>query len=335
MGLDKSLGQPDKERLLAALNHEKGDRVPNWEILVDDRATRHILGLPQVGERITLWSLPPKEAVRLVNATGQDAIICSLTVSGIEDGSILNDADYDQLKLPDPTLARKKMQSWIEAVSGTSVGLFARVSGPLTCTYMTTGPVPIESFMYLLYDNLPLIERMMDDFVDYHIGVLESIADLPFDFFYIGDDVSSTTGPLISPDHLQTLWAPRTARLVKAAKAIGKPIIFHCCGMQAPILPYLLEWGIDAVHPLQPVANDIYAVKAKYGKRLTLVGNIDAAKELSFGSEEEVRQSVREHIDQLADGAYVVCSSHSIIDSVKPENYLAMCDETQKYGVYR
>jgi len=93
---------------------------------------------------------------------------------------------------------------------------------------------------------------------------------------------------------------------------------------------------VNAVHPIQPVANDIYAIHAEYGDRLTLVGNIDVASVLSYGTPAEVRQNVREHIDRLAgSGGYIVCSSHSIIDSVPPENYLAMVRATQEFGVGR
>jgi uroporphyrinogen decarboxylase len=330
-----NLCKPDKRRLLAALNHEKSDRVPNFEILIDNKASKQILGLPAGGEKITSWTLNPRDAVRLMTKVGQDAVACSLTWMGTGEGTILTHDDFDKVIVPDPAGARDTMKPWIDAVTGTGMGLCARMSGPLTLSYCVAGPVPIESFMYMLYDDLPLVERMMDTYTDYHLAVIHAIADLPFDFFYIGDDLSSSTGPLISPDHIKELWAPRTERLIRAAQALGKPIIFHCCGMQAPILPYMLEWGVNAVHPIQPVANDIYAMKKKYGAKLTLVGNIDVASELSFGTEEDTRRSVRKHIDELADGSYVVCSSHSIIDSVKPENYLAMCDETQKYGAYQ
>ena len=70
---------PDINRLMAAFAHEKADRVPNWEVLIDDRATRHILGLPPGGQRVTSWTLSPAEAVRLAEAVGQDAILCSMT----------------------------------------------------------------------------------------------------------------------------------------------------------------------------------------------------------------------------------------------------------------
>ncbi|MBN2584366.1 MAG: hypothetical protein JXL80_14995 [Planctomycetes bacterium] len=330
-----SLAAPNIERLLAALDHRKLDRVPNFEILIDNKATRQILGMPAEGDRVTLWTLPPREAVRLVTAVGQDAVACSLTWMVEPDGSILTDDDADRIVPPDPRQARDRMQPYLDAIRGTGVGLCARLSGPMTLTYMALGPVPIQSFMYLLYDNRPLVERLMDMFVDYHVAVIEAVKDLPYHFYYIGDDISSTTGPMISPKDLADLWAPRTERLIRTARATGRPIIFHCCGMQAPILPYLADWGVSAVHPLQPVANDIYAVKAEYGDRLALVGNIDVAGCLSFGTADETRESVREHIDRLADdGGYVVCSSHSIIDSVKVENYLAMCEATREFGRY-
>lgn len=328
------LREPSIERLLAALSHRKGDRVPNFEILIDNRSTRHILGMPAEGERVTLWTLPPEEAVKLVQAVGQDAVPCSMTWTLPESGCILSHADVDRvLQPPDPRQARAKLQTYLDAVRGTGVGVVARLSGPMTLTYMALGPVPIESFMYLLYDQPDLVERVMDIFLDYHLRLIEAIADLPYHLYYIGDDIASSLGPLVSPDVLERLWAPRTERLIRAALASGRPILFHCCGKLDAVLPYLLKWGVQAVHPIQPVANDIYALRAAVGERLTLVGNIDVDAVLSRGTPETVRADVREHIARLArGGSYVVCSSHSIIDSIPPENYLAMVEETRDFG---
>ncbi len=319
------------DRLLNALQRKPVDRVPNFEIIVDNRSTRKLLGMPAEGSSVTSWTVAPQDAVRLARMTGQDAIVCSLTWMA-EEGSIESRADADAIVIPDPVDARGSMQACLDAIQGTNLGVVARLTGPLTLTYMAMGPVPIESFMMWLYDDLELVEHLMDMFVDYHLRLIDAISDMPYHLYYIGDDVSSSTGPMISPHHLAELWAPRARRLVQAAKATGKPIIFHCCGMQAPILPYLVKWGVNAVHPIQPVANDIYRMKADWGEHLTLIGNIDAAGVLTSGTPDEVRAEVREHIDRLAnDGGYVVCSSHSIVDSIPPENYLAMCDEAARY----
>ena len=327
--------EPKISRLLAALNHKKGDRVPNWDVLVDDRSLKYILKRPQGGPRETTWSVPPADAVKVARAVGQDSIVCSLTWS-LEEGSILSGKDLDKVIPPDPAVAREKLEAYLKAVKGTEMGVCARLSGIMTLTYMALGPVPIQSFMYLLYDDPALVKRLMDLFLDYHMRLIEAIKDLPYHFYYIGDDIGSTAGPLISPESMNEFWVPKAKLLINTAQATGRPIIFHCCGVQAPILPYMLEWGVNAVHPIQPVANDIYAIRVKYGNKLTLVGNIDVAGVLSFGTPAEVRESVRDHIERLAkDGSYVVCSSHSIIDSVPPENYLAMVKAAQEFGVFK
>lgn len=310
------------DRLLKTFNREVADRPPNFEILIDARSCSHILGRETTD---TLWSMPPEDAVRIALAVGQDAIPCSLTWCA-EEGSVHGPADLAEVQPPDPKEAREKLQRYVDAVEGTKVGLCARLSGPLTLAYMSTGPTPIESFMYLLYDEPQMIEDLMDLYMDYHIAMMETIKDLPFHMYYIGDDLSSSTGPLISPADLDRLWAPRAERLVKAALATERPVLFHCCGDETPILPYLVDWGVQGVHPLQPVANDIDAIHAEFGDRITLVGNIDVSELLSFGTPEQAREDTFEHLDKFyGDNAgYIVCSSHSIIDSVVPENYLAM-----------
>lgn len=331
--MSENLSEPNIERLLSALNHEKGDRVPNWDVLLDDRTLRHILKKPMGKERITTWSVSPEDAVIAAQATSQDSIVCSLSWH-LPEGSILTEKDLDKAVLPDPSIAREKLKSYLAAVKGTKIGVCARLSAPMSSAYMSLGPIPIQSFMYLLYDDPVLVKRLIDLYLKYGLQLIEAIKDLPYHFYYIGDDVGSTAGPLISPDSMKEFWEPKTKELIRAAQATERPIMFHCCGMQTPILPFMAEWGVNAMHPLQPVANDIYAVKAKYGNKLTLVGNIDVAGLLSFGTPEDVRQSVKEHIERLADGSYVVCSSHSIIDSVPPENYLAMVEATKEFGKY-
>ncbi|MFA4944186.1 MAG: uroporphyrinogen decarboxylase family protein [Lentisphaeria bacterium] len=125
---------------------------------------------------------------------------------------------------------------------------------------------------------------------------------------------------------------------------IGPRSIAHCLGrasydldfwtMPPAVIPYWLEWGVEACHPLQSGANDIYAFKAKYGDRLCPVGNISVAL-LSSGTADEVRADTRRHIEALAkDGGYVVCSDHSIVASVLPENFLAMVATAHEFGQY-
>jgi uroporphyrinogen-III decarboxylase len=319
---------PDIERLLAAFRREPTEEVPNFEIVIDPRSLSHLLGTPV---RDNLWSIAPPQRVEAVQAVGQDAIPCPLH-AGIPEASLQSEADVEALAFPNPNVARARVQACLDTVAGTGVGVCACITGPLTSAYMAWGPVAIESFMFLLYDDEDLAARLMDRFVEHYEAVLDAVADLPLHFYYIGDDVGGSAGPMIGPRHLEALWAPRARRLVDRAHEADKPVLFHCCGDQSSVLPFAIEWGVEAIHPLQPPVNDIYGVHQQYGDRLCLVGNVDAGGVLTFGSPAEVRKDTREHLERLSGGGGYVCgSSHSIIDSIPPENYLAMVEAIHEF----
>lgn len=317
---------PDIDRLLSALHRVKPDRTPNFEVMFNERNTSHLLGRPAG----TFWAMPPGEAVELVQRVGQDAIVCSCTLTDNR-AVVAGPADLDELEYSDPQAVREKMLTYLDAVAGTRVGVCARIGGPLCQTYMACAPVPIESFMYLLYDQPELVETMLERFTEGILRVLDAIAPLPFHLFYLGDDLGTNLGPMISPKHIANLWAPRYERIVRAMQATGRPIINHCCGDQSSVLPWLRRWGVDATHPIQPGPNDIDAIHREHGAHLALIGNIDVAGILSCGTPDEVYRDTVAHIERFGPG-YVVCSSHSIIDSVPPENYLAMVRAAHECG---
>jgi len=323
---------PDIGRLLAAFHNEKLDRTPNFEAAMEPRNVSRILG------RTTdknLGELPPEERLKVIEAIGQDAIPCNLRFD-IEYGSVEKLSDMAQFTFCNPEKGYHELKACCDAVRKSGAGVYCALNSVLTPTYMVIGPVPIESFMYKVVDDRELVERLMDTFLENDLKLIDTIKDLPFDFFYIGDDVSYTGGTMISPDLLDELWVPRMKTIIDAARATGRPVLFHCCGDLSYVLPHLVRWGVDGVHPLQANANNIYEVYEQYGEQLTLVGNIDVMTVLSHGTVEEVRADTEEHIQRLSgNGGYVVCSSHSIIDSIPPENFMAMVDTAQTRGVYQ
>jgi uroporphyrinogen decarboxylase len=313
------------------MHHEKSDRVPNLEVMFDPRAVSHLLGRPSSA---TFWGADPETAVAIARAAHQDAIFCSLTWSAPL-GSITSLEEALALRPPDPEDSRVKLKRFLAAVAGTGVGVVVRLSCPFSLSYTSTGPIPIQSFMYMLYDEPQLVSHLMTLYKETALRQIEAIRDLPFHLIYLGDDIASNDGLLVSPRTMDQVWYEPTSELVGACLDTERPVIFHCCGKQEYLYPYLVQWGVQAVHPIQPGANDIYEVHREWGEKLTLIGNIDINAAMSFGTAQEVRDDTREHIERLAcDGGYVVCSSHSIIDSVIPENYMAMVDATIEYGAY-
>ncbi|MFZ2655009.1 MAG: uroporphyrinogen decarboxylase family protein [Victivallales bacterium] len=316
--MDDRLKNPDINRLLAAFAHRDADRVPNFEITINGRGISHILGI-QTDQG--LWQITPESSIKVVKGIGQDAIPCPLQFH-LEQGSICNNDDFERMKksvvYPD---VKCKLESYLKAVKGTNIGVCPCLSGSLTAAYLAAGPVSIESFMIMIFEQPDLVGNLLDFYMEYTLNVIRQIKDLPFHFIYVGDDVTGFVGP----DRLSELWAGRHERIIRAAKATGKPVMCHCCGPMADVLPYFKKWEVDAIHPMQTNVNDIYQIHRDY-PGFALVGNIDINL-LSFGKKEEVVSDTKTHIDRLSDdNSYVVCSSHSIIDSVIPENFLAMVE---------
>jgi uroporphyrinogen decarboxylase len=326
---------PNVERLLAAFQKKQHDRVPNFEVLVDPAMMRHIMGWSDVLDRgKNSGSLSAAEAVEYAKRTCQDAIPC-WTSAGLSKhwGTICSWEDIEKIAPPDPNKFREKVESYLAAVAGTNIGVWVTINCPFHRTFMAVGPVPIQSFMLKVYDDLPFVEHLMDLGQQYQIEILEAIADLPVSFVYMDDDVCTSSGYFISPRMMDSIWVPRAERLVGLVKRMGVPIIWHCCGKLDPVLPLLAKWGVAAIHPVQPSCNDIYAIKREWGEHLCLIGNMNIEGVLAFGSPTEVIADTKEHIDRLSyNGGYVVASSHSIVDSIPPENYFAMIHAAQEYG---
>ena len=152
-----------------------------------------------------------------------------------------------------------------------------------------------------------------------------------------GEDWAGRTGPLISPKAYRRLVLPRLQKLTAECHRLGIPFIKHTDGNIIRVEQELLvESGIDAYQAIEPVAGmDIGRLKQRYGKHLTLMGNVDCAHLLCEGTPEEVAAVTRQTIQAAAPGGgFVLTSSNSIHGGVRLENYMAMLETAHKYGTY-
>jgi uroporphyrinogen decarboxylase len=109
-------------------------------------------------------------------------------------------------------------------------------------------------------------------------------------------------------------------------KELDLYVIKHTDGNLWSILDMIIDSGIDCLDPIDPQAGmDLAEVKAKYGARVALKGNVDCAELMSFGTPEEVIESTKEVLRiGMPGGGFILSSSNSIHSTVKPENYAAM-----------
>jgi len=157
------------------------------------------------------------------------------------------------------------------------------------------------------------------------------------DVLLTGDDFGSQNGPLVSPEMWVEFLQEGFAGYVGLAKSHGLRVMHHTCGGVRPLVPLLIENGLDVLQSLQPEAAgmDLRGLKAEFGGRLAFHGGISIQRTLPFGSAEDVRREVRDRVEGLAPGGgYILCTAHNIQADTPVENVQALVEAYAEYGPY-
>ncbi len=178
-----------------------------------------------------------------------------------------------------------------------------------------------------------IMDRLGEVYVENLRRVLDLVGDR-LDMIYFYDDVATQNSLMISKSMWREFVRPHHARLVELAHARGLKVMYHCDGAIYPLIPDLIELGIDLLNPIQPDAKNMDGrrLKAEFGDRLAFHGGIDIMRILPQGTPDEVRAEVRERVQVLGrGGGYVLCSSHHIQPDTPVENVLAMYEVGLRY----
>ena len=154
------------------------------------------------------------------------------------------------------------------------------------------------------------------------------------------DDLGTQSSTLIDPAQLRAWIIPRYKRIFAFIKEQhpGVKTFMHSCGAIRPLIPDLIDAGLDILNPVQFPAHDmdLKRLKADFGKDLVFWGGgIDTQSTLCKGTPDEVRDQVKRILDIMAPGGgYVFAPVHNIQDDVSAANFWAMWDTLMEYGKY-
>ena len=156
--------------------------------------------------------------------------------------------------------------------------------------------------------------------------------------FIIGDDYGTQKGLQISPTMFRELIKPYLTRICTLIHETCPHVIIlkHACGSIAPIIPDLIEAGIDAINPVQTTAKNMDAafLKKEFGKDVTFWGGGVSCQSTMFsGTVEDVRKEVREKLEIFSPGGgYVFCADHDIQEHVQPEMIEIVFQSALEFG---
>lgn len=356
------------ERIITALECKKPDKVPTFELLIDEASIIKLSKLI-IDDSINVENIKTKfgeesyETLELHCLIAEKLYLDSITtvfstgITNIDENiaidrfgtkyhlsehgqplpfegpinSLEDTIGYDMTKhLKDDDF--NKPRYVVEKTKG-DIAVFLLLSDPFKLSWKLRGGMENLLFDYAL--NPKLVHKLASITTEFNLAAIEYAASIGINAIAVEGDLAGSTSLIMSPEHFQEFIKPYLIEIVRSAHDKGLKIIKHSDGNIWQIIDDLVEIGFDGIHPIQPQCMDIGEVKGYLKNKACIIGNIDCQELLPNSSPGEVEQAVRETIEIASPGGgYIISSSNSIHPGVKPENYIAMVKAVQKYGKY-
>jgi uroporphyrinogen decarboxylase len=179
----------------------------------------------------------------------------------------------------------------------------------------------VDMFKTELETELALLDRVWD-------------AGYTFDSIFWYDDMGYKQNQFFSMRMYRNLLKPFHQKAIDWAHAHGIYAHLHSCGDVRPLVPELVDMGLDALNPLEVKAGmDPVALKAEYGDKLVLHGGVNA---VLYDQPEEIAAEMERVIPKLKeDGGYIFSSDHSIPSSVSLSDFRQIIELAKRLGSYQ
>ncbi len=334
------------ERVMTSLKFEEPDRVPIAEFVIDRKVYTALMP-----EARTQYDFDVKMGMDVLQARAWYKIVSEQGSSFTDEWGIVYTRNVEAVphpvkpaysdlgflkdfKVPDPDLPERL---------DTLPQLVADHKGERAIAYAlramflwSANLVGLDNLLEYMYTEPRFVHDLFDTLVEAQTRLAVNAVRAGADIIVETDDVAFNTGPLMSPQMFDTFITPRLKRFADAVHEAGGYFLKHTDGNIMKLVDSFIAAGADGLQSIDPIAGmSMGEMKQKYGKKLSLWGNIDCGGLLTDGSPEDVERAVIDCIRQGAPGGgFVLMSSNSIPHSAKPENYQALLDAGRTYGTY-
>jgi len=239
---------------------------------------------------------------------------------------LAEDAALKSYRSPDPnrpalyaeaerTLREYKAEYWIVGVTVTTI---------FETAWALRG---LERLLMDFALNPEIADRILEIPYQYHLAAAKKLVQMGVDMIWTGDDVGGQHGMIVSPACWRKFLKPRMAKFVAELKGLNPQLkmAYHSDGTITPIIPELIEIGIDVLNPIQPACMDPAEIKRQFGRNLCFWGAIDEQFTLPFGKPEDVRREIRERMKTIGKGGgLILAPTHHVQLDTPMENFWAM-----------
>ena len=345
------MGMTSRQRIEAAFNHKEPDRTPIFEYVLLSPLADKLIGRPYAGD-LANWQA-------IVREKGWEGALRQNAIDRLEIACLLGHDMLYATPNPLPPAPEEKVEPPAGNLSEDPVERMRERNGRKASSPLSPPDKSLLIYVYLkeemgrrsldlpilapayehgVWTDTDLMQTMLlaPDVAEEHFSLatqsaarrIEKYISLGIDQIGIGGDLAGNR-PLISPQAYRDFIVPEVRLLSRSIHGAGRWAINASDGdLWSVIDDFLVGCQVDGYLEIDVHAGmDMRRLKASYGDRVTLYGNLDCGNILSLGSQEDVRRHTIECLEAgWGSGGHILCASNAITASVPFRNYLAVVD---------
>lgn len=180
------------------------------------------------------------------------------------------------------------------------------------------------------------VEEIISTYNEFNLGMMQELLNrgYRFDAMWVFSDLAYKNGMLFSPAFFKKIVLPYQKKFFAFCKENGMKVIYHSDGNIRELLPLLIEAGIDCIQPMEARAgNNVLDFCRLYGDQISFIGNINA--DVLASDKEKIYTEISEKVNGAKKTQrYLYHSDHSIPPTVSFENYSYAVELAKSFGRY-
>ena len=194
-----------------------------------------------------------------------------------------------------------------------------------------------EHFMMAMIDDPDWVSDMCRTYSRVTVEMWEMLFEREGtpDGIWFYEDMGFKGSPFMSPAMYRHFIQPAHELTCGWAHSKNLKVMMHSCGFIEPLLPHMVEAGIDGLQVIEIKAGmDLLRVYRDFGDKLALMGGIDV-RALYSNDRAVIDRELEAKIPVVKEGfAYFLHSDHSIPNTVDYETYRYFIERGLELGRY-
>ena len=182
------------------------------------------------------------------------------------------------------------------------------------------------------FRNPPELKILIDMVIEHNMKLINKWLEIGVDVMYLGDDLGTQTGLMMSPKLFRKYLKPGYAQMMGACRAAGAHVHFHSDGHILEIVDDLIECGVTILN-VEAGANGLDDLAKVCKGKVCINLSIDQPL-LRFGRPRDVKSHIREAVVKLGSkegGLMLACGTPA---NVPLANIEALCEAVEEYQYY-